>query len=416
MEKFIVEGKRPLTGSVKIHGAKNAVLPILAATVISGRQSVIYDCPDLSDVSESLKILEFLGCSTKREGSVVTVKSESIITDIIPEQLMLKMRSSIIFLGALAARLKSATITLPGGCEIGPRPIDLHLKAFRQMGMIIDESCGEIYCDAKNLHSADIHLDFPSVGATENVMLAACGAQGITTISNAAKEPEIEDLQKFLNSMGARVTGAGTNTIYIEGAKVYNDVTHTVIPDRIETATYIAAVLITGGDALLTNVEPAHIQALLSVLNETGAELILKGDTLRVASPNRLLAVKRVRTYPYPGFPTDMQSIFMSLMTTAQGTCVIAENIFHDRFRQVDGLLRMGADIVVDGQLAVVKGTPTLYGAHVSAADLRGGAALTVAALGAQGTSEIENVCYIDRGYERFEDNLRLLGADIQRR
>ena len=415
MDKYIVNGGRPLSGEITVHGAKNSVLPILAASVITGRESVITDCPDLSDVKESAEILKYLGCKVKCEPGVITVNSESLNKNEIPEYLMLKMRSSVIFLGALISRCRGGKITLPGGCEIGPRPIDLHLFALREMGIRIKESGGIITCDARDIHPASIHLEFPSVGATENIMLAATGADGLTVISNAAKEPEIKDLEDYLKEVGVNIYGAGTDKIYIYGQKKYNDCKHRVIPDRIEAATYICGALMTGGHVAVKNTEPLHMEAFYSALSECGADIRLDKDEAEVMPGKRLSAVKRIRTYPYPGFPTDMQSVFMSLMTTAEGTSMIVENVFRDRFRQVDPLVRMGADIVTDGNVAIIRGVKSLAGAHVAAADLRGGAALTVAALAANGTSEIEKICYIERGYEAFDLNLRALGADIRK-
>lgn len=416
MSKYVIKGNRPLFGKVRIHGAKNAVLPILAASVLSGQESIIYDCPKLSDVAETLEILRFLGCDAKLENGTAVIDSRTLTTNAVPEHLMLKMRSSVIFLGALLARCKSGIVTLPGGCEIGPRPIDLHLKAFRQMGIKITESGGIISCDAKDMKSADVHLDFPSVGATENIMLAATGAKGTTVITNAAKEPEIVDLQNYLNKAGFKVTGAGSDTIYIEGKNEGKRVEHRVIPDRIEACTYACAALITKGKVELENICAEHMGAFFSLLKECGAKISLKGDSAFIEYADGLKSAKYVRTQPYPGFPTDMQSVFMSLMTKAEGTSVITENIFRDRFRHVDGLIRMGADIVTDGNVAIIHGKKKLTGANVTANDLRGGAALVVAALAAEGESAVEKICYIDRGYEGFEDNLKNLGADIQRK
>lgn len=416
MSKYIVNGNNPLNGKVKIHGAKNAVLPVLAASVVSGRESIIHNCPMLSDVSESMEILKFLGCDAVIEGGTAVINSGNLVTDEVPGELMLKMRSSVIFLGALIARCKSGKVTLPGGCEIGPRPIDLHLKAFKEMGIEIEDRGGIISCDGRNMKSADVHLDFPSVGATENIMLAATGAKGVTKITNAAREPEIVDLQEYLKKAGFMVSGAGSDTVYIEGSDEGKRTEHCIIPDRIEAATFACAVLMTRGKAELDNVCPEHMGAFLSALKECGADITIKNNTLMIDGKNRIKAVKHIRTQPYPGFPTDMQSVFMSLMTLSDGTSVVTENIFKDRFRHVDGLVRMGADIVTDGNVAVIRGKKKLSGAAVSANDLRGGAALTIAALAAEGESVVDNLCYIDRGYEKFEENLRLLGADIQRK
>ncbi len=416
MSKYIIKGGKPLKGKVLIHGAKNAVLPILAACVVSGKESIIYDCPDISDVEESLEILRFLGCDAGMSGGTVVVNTENLITDEVPEHLMLKMRSSVIFLGALISRCKSGRVTLPGGCEIGPRPIDLHLKAFREMGIKIEETGGVIACDAKNMKSASLYLDFPSVGATENIMLAATGAKGVTVINNAAKEPEIIDLQNYLIKAGFNVEGAGSDKIYIEGKNCNSNVEHRVIPDRIEAASYACAVLLTKGRAELENVIPGHMEAFISMLRECGAYVRIEGNSMFLEYTGRLKAIKRVRTQPYPGFPTDMQSVFMSLLTTAEGTSIITENIFRDRFKHVDGLVRMGADIVTDGNVAIIRGVENLYGAHVVTSDLRGAAALTISALAAKGESVVDKLCYIDRGYEKFDINLRNLGADIQRK
>lgn len=416
MNKYIIDGGKALKGRVRVHGAKNSVLPILAASVISGRESIIYDCPDLSDVEASFEILKTLGCTVKREEGTVVINPSGLHSCEIPEELMLKMRSSIIFLGALIASCKCAKISLPGGCAIGPRPIDLHLRAFREMGVEITECGGEIFCNATGLHSSCIHLEFPSVGATENIMLAATGADGLTIISNAAKEPEIKDLEDYLKKTGVNISGAGTDKIYIYGQKKFRSAEHKIIPDRIEAATYMCAVLMTGGRARIENVNPLHMEAFLSALTECGAELDIHKNSVTVDGKRRLSSVYRIRTQPYPGFPTDMQSVFMSLMTTSRGTAVITENIFKDRFRHVDSLVRMGADIVTDGNVAVVKGVDALVGAHITASDLRGGAALAVAALAASGKSELDNICYIERGYEGFDVNLKAMGADIQRK
>lgn len=416
MNKYIINGRQALSGEIRVHGAKNSVLPILAASVISKKESVIADCPDLSDVRETLAILRHLGCRVKAENGTVSVDSSQIVTNEIPEELMLKMRSSVIFLGALVSRCRCAKASLPGGCEIGPRPIDLHIRALKEMGVEIEERGDKIYCNAEKLHAASVHLEFPSVGATENIMLAATGADGLTVISNAAKEPEIKDLENYLKGIGVDICGAGTDKIFIHGGKSYENTFHKVIPDRIEAATYICAAIMTGGKVVVENIEPLHMEAFFSALSECGAGVRIDKNKAEIDARRRLNAAKRIRTYPYPGFPTDMQSVFMSLMTTAKGTAVITENIFNDRFRHVDSLVRMGADIVTDGNVAVVKGVKSLTGAHITARDLRGGAALTVAALAAEGRSELDNICYIERGYEKLDENLRKLGADIQRK
>lgn len=415
MSSLLINGGRRLDGSVRVQGAKNSVLPILAATVLNGGENVIHDCPDLKDVKSSLDILESLGCKVKREGSTVIVDSTQITNNCIPEELMREMRSSVIFLGAIISRCTRAQITYPGGCELGSRPIDLHLKALRNMGIRISELHGQIYCDARGLHPASIHLDFPSVGATENIMLAAVFAKGTTKIVNAAKEPEIEDLQDFLNKAGAKITGAGTSEVFIEGVQRLKQVEHTVIPDRIVAATYLSAAAITGGKVEVTNAVPDHIASILAILGECGCGLDVSDGRIAIDAPARLHAIDKITTSPYPGFPTDAQAPVMSMLAVADGTSIITENIFENRFKHVEDLVRMGANIKVDGRVAVIRGVDKLYGAHVSACDLRGGAAMVVAALYAQGESTVDCIHHIDRGYERLEDRLGALGADISR-
>lgn len=415
MARLIIDGGFPLEGEMRVHGAKNAVLPIMAATVLNSGKNVVHDCPDLKDVASSIAILEFLGCKVHREGSTLTVDSSNMVNEEIPELLMREMRSSVIFLGAIISRFGRAVTSMPGGCELGPRPIDLHLKALRQMGVRIEEEHGYITCVAEHLHGANIHLSFPSVGATENVMLAACCAEGTTVLSNAAKEPEIVDLQNYLNGMGARVEGAGSSEIVIEGVKALHDVEHTVIPDRIVAATYLACSAITGGMVELTNVEISHIEAILAVMRECGSKFYINGKALVHVPPKKILPIDCIRTQPYPGFPTDAQSPLMAVLTMAQGTSIFVENIFESRFKHVVELARMGADITVDGRMAVIRGVDHLSGAKVSAMDLRGGAALVVAGLAAQGRTVVDNVYHIDRGYENIEATLAGAGAKIQR-
>lgn len=416
MSKFVIAGGNKLEGMVRVNGAKNTVLPILAATVLNGGKNIIHDCPDLRDVSSTLHILKLLGCEVIKQGHTVIIDSADIKSDSIPDSLMREMRSSVIFLGAIVARLKKATISYPGGCEIGPRPIDLHLKALKQLGIKVTESHGYIYCSADRITAGDIHLSFPSVGATENIMLAAVMAEGTTIIRNAAKEPEIIDLQEYLNTMGARVSGAGTSLIRIEGSKdFHNTVEYTVIPDRIAASTYLAAAAITGGTVEVTNVISEHVQAVLSILKECGCKIYEKKNTIILSRGISLQPIDLIRTLPYPGFPTDMQAPMMSVLTLADGTSIMSETVFESRFKHVEELRRMGADIKVDGRVAVIKGVKKLMGASVNAMDLRGGAALVLAGLAAEGTTEVENIHHIDRGYERFEEKLSLLGADVKR-
>ena len=415
MGKLIIDGGREISGSLRVQGAKNAVLPILAATVMADDISVIHNCPCLRDVDKTDLVLERLGCSIKREGDTVTVDAKGMNDCRICEDLMREMRSSIVFLGAIIARCKEARVSMPGGCPIGLRPIDLHLKALRELGVEISEAHGYISCRTEKIKGADIHLDFPSVGATENIMLAASVGEGITIIQNAAREPEITDLGNFLNAMGAKITGTGSSIIKIEGAGRLHGAEHTIMPDRIVAATYLAASAATGGEMTLTDVNPAHMGAMLNVLHEMGVKLRCDQNTVYESAPPRLKSVHTVKTMPYPGFPTDIQSPFMSLAAIADGTSVFVENIFENRFQHVDELARMGADIKVEGRTAVVRGVKELTGANVVARELRGGAALVVAALAANGTTTVSGTEFIDRGYEGIENCLASCGAKIIR-
>lgn len=415
MSKLIIEGNRRLEGEIEVQGAKNAVLPILAATIINGGKNVIYNCPELSDVDITIKVLKSLGCKAERTGKTLFVDSSGLNSNIIDESLMRQMRSSIIFLGAIIARQKKAIVSMPGGCEIGNRPIDLHLKALKNLGIEITEAHGYIECEAKKLCGANIHLDFPSVGATENIMLAACTAEGTTTITNAAREPEIVDLERFLNRMGTKITGAGTDIITINGTNKFYGIEHTIIPDRIVAGTYLCAAAITGGCLILKNALPQHMQAITTTLHDMGCKIFTEKKRIIITPAKKLSAVSKIRTMPYPGFPTDIQSPFMALASVANGTSMFVENIFENRFQHVEELLRMGADIEVDGRVAVVHGVRNLSGAKVVAKELRGGAALILAALVAEGTTTLEGVKYIDRGYEYPEKYLSACGANIRR-
>lgn len=415
MSKFHITGGRRLSGEVTIHGAKNSVLPILAATVLAPGVSVIHNCPDLSDVTASLNILEHLGCQTCREGDTVTVDASRLERCDVPDELMREMRSSVIFLGAVLARAGCADMNLPGGCELGPRPIDLHLSAMRALGAEIGEGPGGLHCTAPRLTGREISLSLPSVGATENIMLCACGAQGTTTIVNAAREPEIADLQDFLNALGAKVRGAGSSTILIEGGRALHGGEHTVIGDRIVAATYLAAAAAAGGDVSVRGVDWRHLSTVTSVLREAGCDVRSGKGSVRLTCAAPLRGVRPIHTAPYPGFPTDAQAPLMAALASAAGTTVFVENMFESRYRHVDELTRMGADIRVEGRVAVVCGVPRLHGSAVRAADLRGGAALAVAALGAEGNSVLTGLHHIDRGYARLEEDLRALGAEIKR-
>lgn len=413
MSKIVVGGGRKLTGEITVQGAKNSVLPVLAATVLC-RECVIHNCPSLYDVDTSLEILEQLGCRCVKEGNTVTVNAESVSNCEIPESLMRKMRSSVVFLGAIIGRCGKAVISSPGGCELGPRPIDLHLSALQKMGVEIVEEHGFLYCDAKNgLHGTEIHLSFPSVGATENIILAAATAKGLTVIHNAAREPEISDLADFLNSAGARIYGSGSDTVYIHGVDSLKGTVHTIIPDRIAAATYIACAAVTGSKVTLQNIMPAHMVSTLSVFRESGCEIDVSGKSLTVTAPKRLKRVPTVRSLVHPGFPTDAGPLVIAMLTVAEGTSVFVENIFENRYRYVDELARLGAKIKTEGRIAVIEGVPTLSGAGCKCTDLRGGAALVVAALAAKGTTEISEIQHISRGYENIVDTLSNIGADI---
>lgn len=416
MSKLMVQGGKRLCGELTVHGAKNSALPLLAASLLGDSPSIIHNCPELSDVDSSIHILEWLGCRVKREGNTVIVDSSSIDRYDIPDNLMREMRSSVVFLGAIAAKCGRARISFPGGCELGPRPIDLHLTALRQMGLAIDEGHGELDCSApEGLTGTEIALSFPSVGATENIMLAASTAKGTTIILNAAREPEISDLADFLNGCGARINGAGEGTIRIDGVSRLTGTEHTVIPDRICAATYMAAAAVTQGNICLRGIIPAHLGPVLSLFSEAGCDLSVSGRDLRITAPKRLHSLKTVRTMPYPGFPTDAQAPVMSMTALSEGTSVFVENIFESRYKHVGELLRLGAHIKVEGKVAVVEGVSRLSGAPVEATDLRGGAAMVVAGLAADGVTEITGLHHLDRGYEHIEETLRAVGAQLER-
>ncbi len=414
MRHFVVTGRRPLQGTVPISGAKNSVLPILAATLLNGGRNVLHHCPDLRDVRSAIAILEHLGCRVSREGDTLTVDSSVVDRWDVPHELMREMRSSVIFLGPILARCGRAKLSLPGGCDIGQRPIDLHLSALEKLGATIREDGGDIYCEAGELHGRDVVLSFPSVGATENTMLAATACPGVTRIINAAREPEIADLQHFLQKTGANLRGGGESLVTLEGESPRRDVEHTILPDRIETATFLCAAAACGGEITLTGAEPEHVHTVMQSLSEGGCHLRLSGRNITIRAERPLGAMPAVRTMPYPGFPTDAQAPLMAAACTGRGSTLFIETIFENRFRHAAELSRMGADISIHGRMAWVRGKE-LHGARVRSTDLRGGAALVVAALAAKGQSVIEALDHIDRGYERLEQKLTALGADIQR-
>lgn len=416
-QKLVINGGRRLEGEIQVHGAKNSALPLLAATILAHGECILHNCPMLTDVDAACRILSCLGCRCSRNGSTVCVDSSNVCGNEIPDNLMREMRSSIVFLGAVLGRTRRCRLTFPGGCELGARPIDLHLAALREMGAEIEEQHGWLECAAPGgLHGVRVTLSFPSVGATENIMLAAVCAEGTTEIHNAAREPEIVDLAEFLNKCGARISGAGGSTIAIEGVKRLEPSEHSVIPDRIAAGTYLCCAAATRGELILTRCCQEHMMGFLPVLESMGCRIYpYGGGKLYISCTRRLTAPPTIRTMPYPGFPTDIQAPFTTLSSVAEGTSVFVENIFENRYRHVPELIRLGASIKVEGRVAVVQGVPALSGARVCAGELRGGAALVTAALAAEGTSEISGVCYIDRGYESIEKTLRSVGADISR-
>ena len=414
MCEYEIVGGRPLGGHLAIQGAKNSVLPILAATVLVPGESVIRNCPRLSDVSATLEILRALGCRVTQEGHTVRVDAAPLTGFRVPDRLMGELRSSVTFLGGLLSRCGQAELTYPGGCQLGPRPIDLHLSALRTLGAKVQEKQGRLVCSGgSRMTGGEICLSIHSVGATENAMLAGVGCRGETVIIGAAREPEIEDLQTFLRAMGAQVEGAGTSVIRIKGGRKLHPAEHTVIGDRMEAATYLCAVGAAGGCISLSGVDPRHLSAFLAVLEEAGADIHVGVDTISAACAAPLCGVRPVRTAPHPGFPTDAQAPLMAALCCGTGTTMFVENMFSSRYGHVGELARMGADIQVDGRVAVVTGR-RLHGAQVRGTDLRGSAAMVVAALGAEGESRVSGVHHILRGYENLDGNLRALGSAVK--
>ena len=412
MSKFIIQGGKKLEGEVRISGSKNAALPIIAATVLVKGKTTLYNVPNIQDVQTMFQIIKDIGGKVTKKNNKVIIDTSKIHTYEIPENLMRKMRSSVILAGAIIGKYNKANFSYPGGCEIGSRPIDLHLKGFEKLGINIKEEYGEIICNSEKIKGTQIHLDFPSVGATENIILAACLAEGITILTNAAKEPEIEDLVKFLNKAGAKIKGAGTDRIEIAGVKKLTEISYNIMPDRIEAGTYLVAGAITGGNVRIVNANTMHIEPILNKLEEANCILEIGKDYVQIKAPRRIKSVD-IKTMPYPGFPTDMQSIFGALLSTAKGTSIITENIFENRYKYVQELNRMGARINVEGRTAIIKGTKRIQGANVVASDLRGGAALIIEGLIAKGITQIDNIHYVLRGYENIEDKLKKLGAKI---
>ena len=415
MSVWHVEGGNRLTGSVTVQGAKNAVLPIMAASVLAPGETELLNVPELRDVDTTIRILRGLGCSVEREGDAVYIDSRAMAACEIPHRLMRELRSSVIFLGALLARCGRAKLSMPGGCELGPRPIDRHLMALRALGAQIDERGGELICSAPDgLHGAGIALPMPSVGATENAMLAACAAEGETVIMNAAKEPEISELQSFLQKLGADVTGAGSATVRVRGRGLEPfTVGHRIMPDRIVSSTLLCACAAAGGDIELRGVVPGHFSTVLHSLSECGCDIMSNSSCVRLRSGGNLRAPMPVITGPYPGFPTDAQPLLLAACLKAKGTSVFVENVFLNRFRFTEELQRLGARIHTEGRVAVVTGVDVLHAAPTVATDLRGGAALIIAALSAEGETDILDSGHVVRGYESFDRRLTELGAKV---
>jgi len=414
-EKLIISGGKRLQGTVRIDGAKNSALSIMAATLLTKDVCTLRNVPRLTDVDTMGAVIRKLGIKVEWGGdNTLYIDSDDFNNCEAPYELVKMMRGSILVMGPLLARLKKAKISLPGGCSIGARPVDYHIKGFEALGAQVEVEKGYIEAKVDKLKGDDIYLDFPSLGATENIMMAACLAEGITTIGNAAKDPEVVELGHFLNKMGAKVEGLGTDLIKIEGVKELHGIDYTIIPDRIEAGTYMVAAAITGGDVLIEKANPLLLKPLIVKLEEAGVRIELEKNLIKVTGPDRVKAVD-IKTLPFPGFPTDMQPQFMALSCVAKGTSVITETVFENRFVHTGDLIRMGADIKVEGHSAIIKGVKELSAAPVMASDLRGGAALVLAGLVSEGTTELSRIYHLDRGYVKLEEKLNSLGADIKR-
>lgn len=414
MRRLVIYGGKPLFGTIPVQGSKNAALPILAATLLTDEVCEIRNCPDLTDIHAAIQILESLGARVSYDGNVVTVCAAGADKTVICDDLMSRMRSSVMFLGPILSRCRQACITYPGGCALGARPIDLHIRSMQKLGVEFHEKGESICARLERLKPQTVTLMFPSVGATENLLLLCAVAKGETQIINAAREPEVVDLQNFLNAMGADIRGAGTDVIHIRGVSSLHGCSHTVIPDRIAAATYACATTACGGNVLLSGVEPMHLSMFLAILREMGVETDARGEQLRIRMRQRPMAAGTVKTLPYPGFPTDIQPLLMAALLKGTGTTMFTETIFENRFKHVREFLRMGADIQVENMNAVVRGVSELHGAKVEASDLRGGAALVIAGLSARGKTSISGLSHVERGYENLAENLRALGADAE--
>ncbi|MBE7080937.1 MAG: UDP-N-acetylglucosamine 1-carboxyvinyltransferase [Clostridiales bacterium] len=414
MEKYMINGGRKLSGKITIQSAKNSVLPIMAGALLTDEQVVIKNCPKIKDVMSMLNILSHIGCKWQFEGDNLIINSLTADKYVVPKELANEMRSSIFMLGALICRFKKAKIYAPGGCNIGLRPIDLHIKSLKKLGVNVSEVQGQIFCSASSLVGKDIYLDFPSVGATENIILASVLAKGKTQIFNSAKEPEIVDLMNYLNSMGAKIYGAGTSTILIEGVDRLHGTEYTPIPDRIECGTFLLATAITGGEIEIHNCNAKNISVLIHKLCDNTCKITTNNDIIYLK--NKLMSKSfSFSTGPYPLFPTDLQAQTMALLSVSSGKSVVVENVFEKRFSHVSSLIDMGANISVKGKRAYISGVNRLNGTQVYASDLRGGAALVLAGLNAEGQTIVNNISHIERGYFEFEKKLSSLGADIKK-
>jgi len=415
MSRLLINGGSRLLGEVHVSGSKNACLPILAASLLTEKPVTILDYPKITDVYNMLSILRHIGCTIAEEKESLTIDTSTAIIWEMPDKIAKEIRSSIFMLGPVLGRFRQAKFSYPGGCEIGNRPIDLHLKGLRALNIDIREIRGHILCETDKITGGEIQMDYPSVGATENIIMAAVKADGQTVIRNAAREPEIMELERFINNMGGNVSGAGTSTIYIEGVKELKGVTYRCLPDRIVAGTYMLAAAMTKGDITLLNTVPEHLFALTSKLKEAGAFVQTYKDAIRIKSDTSLKEMHLIETSPYPGFPTDMQAQICAAAGIAEGTSIIMENVFDNRFKHIPELIRMGANITVKNNVAIIRGVEKYFGTEVAAMDLRGGAALVLAGLCAEGVTVVDQTNILDRGYEHFEATLNSLGAKVKR-
>ena len=414
MSRYIIKGGIKLSGEVSVSGSKNASLPILAASILNSKKVKLYNVPNISDVKTTFEILESLGCTIVKEDNYIIINSEDMNGTVIPDELMRKLRSSVILVGAILSRFKKASFSHPGGCDIGTRPIDLHLKNFEKIGIKIKENSRYIECICDRIDSKIIELDFPSVGATENLILASVLGEHEIIINNSAMEPEIVDLANFLNKMGAKIYGAGTNIIKITGVKKLKEISYTIMPDRIEAGTFLVAGAITGGSIKINNVNIKHLGPVISKLKECGCKILSDANSLYI-NGNRDLTAVDIKTMPYPGFPTDLQPIFSTFLTICNGTSVVTENIFENRFKYMQEIKRMGANVKFEGSSMIISGVRRLHSANLVGTDLRGTAAMVLAALNADGISKVSRLEYLYRGYEKFNEKLSQLGANITR-